>query len=252
MDELEKTLSDMASRKITPKFLYTVPDFQNPAGVTMTVKRRRKLLELARKYKILVIEDTPYRQLRYVGENAPSLYEMDQGEGYVVSLRTFSKILFPGLRLGWITAHESIIEKFVIAKQAMDLCTPTLSQSIAYEYLRQNRLLEHIDETVELYKTKCQVMLKALDLHIPKHPDIHWTRPEGGLFLWMRLPDYINTTEMFKKAIDENVAYVIGSAFYADGGGTNAMRLNFSFPSEYQIFEGVKRLAKVIQGQLKD
>ena len=251
IDKLSETLNSMREEADLPKFIYVVPDFQNPAGVTLSLERRHKLLELAREYQVLVIEDTPYRQLRYVGDHVPSLYELDNSEGYVISLHTFSKILFPGLRLGWVVASDKIIDKFVIAKQAMDLCTPPFTQAVAYEYCRRGLLDEHIADNVTLYKKKRELMLKALDDHMPDHPDISWTKPEGGLFLWVKLPTSIDVDEMFYKALEQNIAYVVGSGFYADDGGKNAFRVNFSYPSEEEINEGVERLAKVIAAELK-
>ncbi|MFH1941685.1 MAG: PLP-dependent aminotransferase family protein [bacterium] len=251
IEPLAQKLKEMRLVADLPKFIYVVPDFQNPAGVTLSLDRRKFLLELAREYQILVIEDTPYRQLRYVGEHLPSLYELDKGEGYVIALHTFSKILFPGLRLGWVVASDAIIEKFIIAKQAMDLCTPPLTQAIAYEYCRRGLLDAHIEENVALYKKKRETMLNALEEFMPEHPEIHWTKPEGGLFLWMKLPSNCDVDALFYQALEEKVAYVVGTGFYADGGGKNAMRINFSYPSEDEIVEGVKRLAKVIQKNLK-
>jgi 2-aminoadipate transaminase len=252
IDLLKEMLHKMRLEADLPKFIYVVPDFQNPAGVTLTLERRQALLNLAHEFQVMIVEDTPYRQLRYVGDHIPSLYKLDQGSGYVISLYTFSKILFPGLRLGWIVAIREVIDKFVIAKQAMDLCTPPFTQAIAYEYCQRGLLDAHIKENVALYKEKRRLMLEAMDQYMPKHPDIHWTRPEGGLFLWMRLPEYYDVDEMFHQAVEENVAYVTGTAFFADRGGKNALRLNFSYPTEEQIVEGVKRLAKVIKSNLKD
>ena len=251
VDLLREKLQKMRLGADLPKFIYVVPDFQNPAGVTLSLKRRKTLLDLAREFQVLVVEDTPYRQLRYVGKHLPSLYELDGDGGYVVSLHTFSKILFPGLRLGWVVAIREVIDKFVMAKQAMDLCTPPFTQAVAYEYCRRGLLDAHIQENVALYRKKREVMLRALDEYMPKHPEIDWTKPEGGLFLWMRLPSYFDVDKMFYEAIEENVAYVVGTGFYADDGGKDALRINFSYPSEEEIVEGVKRLAKVIQRNLK-
>ncbi len=251
IDLLKEKLEHMRLAADLPKFIYVIPDFQNPAGVTMSLPRRKELLRLSHEYQVLVIEDTPYRQLRYVGEHLPSLYELDGGEGYVISLHTFSKILFPGLRLGWIIANREVIDKFVTAKQSMDLCTPPFTQAIAYEYCRKGLLDSHIAENVKLYRKKRKIMLDALERYMPRDPEIHWTKPEGGLFLWMQLPDYFDVDALFYQAIEANVAYVVGTGFYADGGGKNAFRLNFSYPSEEQIVEGVKRLAGVIKKNIK-
>ena len=252
IDSLGEQIEKMRLEADLPKFIYIVPDFQNPSGVTMPLERRKALLEMAREYQVLVIEDTPYRQLRYVGEHIPSLFKLDAGEGYVISLFTFSKILFPGLRLGWIVASEKIIDKFVIAKQAMDLCTSPFTQAVAYEYCRRGLLDNHIKSNVALYKKKREIMLRALDEYMPEHPDINWTKPEGGLFLWVRLPSFLDVGTLFYQAVEENVAYVSGTGFYADEGGKNAFRINFSYPTEEEIVEGIKRLAKVIENNLKE
>jgi 2-aminoadipate transaminase len=250
MDQMKQCLHRMRLEGNLPKFIYTVPDFQNPAGVTLSLERRHKLLDMAREYQVLVVEDTPYRHLRYVNESIPTLYQLDEGGGYVISIHTFSKILFPGLRLGWIMASPLILEKFIIAKQSMDLCTSALSQAIAYEFFRRDWMDSHIQENVELYRRKRQVMLQSLETHMPDHPDICWTRPEGGLFLWVTLPDSLDVDHLFYQALEENVAYVAGSGFYTDDGGRTSMRLNFSYPSEKEIEEGVKRLSRVIQRNL--
>ncbi len=250
MDLLETKLYQMRLHDDLPKFIYVVPDFQNPAGVTMSLSRRKDLLQLAQKYECLVIEDTPYRQLRYVGESVPSLYALDNGKGYVVSLHTFSKILFPGIRLGWIVAPLEIIDKLVITKQSMDLCTSSFNQAIVYEFCQRELLDKHIQKNINIYKRKREVMLHALDTYMPQHPEICWTKPEGGLFLWLSLPSYFNVETMFYEALEENVAYVIGTSFYADGGGKTSMRLNFSYPSEEEIDEGIQRLARVVKRNL--
>ncbi|MBN1781561.1 PLP-dependent aminotransferase family protein [bacterium] len=249
-DELRMLLKQMRLEGNLPKFIYTVPDFQNPAGVTLSLKRRQELLALAREYQILIVEDTPYRQLRYVGRHLPTLYELDEGEGIVISIHTFSKILFPGMRLGWVMASTPIMEKFIIAKQSMDLCTSALSQAIAYEYFKRGWLETHIQENIALYRKKRSVMLEALEKYMPGHPEISWTKPEGGLFLWVTIPENIDVDRLFYQALEANVAYVSGTGFYTDGGGKHAMRLNFSYPSESQIVTGIQRLAEVISGNL--
>ena len=249
-DLLKEMLQKMRLEGNLPKFIYTVPDFQNPAGVTMSLGRREALLELAHEYQVLVVEDTPYRHLRYVGDHVPTLYQLDGGEGYVISIHTFSKILFPGMRLGWIMASPQILEKFIIAKQSMDLCTSALSQAIAYEYCQRGWMQPHIQENIALYRKKRKVMLESLDKFIPKHPEICWTKPEGGLFLWLTLPGTIDVDVLFFDALNEKVAYVAGTGFYTDGGGKQSMRLNFSYPTEEEIVEGVKRLGQVIAKNL--
>lgn len=248
---LENTLKKCKKDKKLPKFIYVIPDFQNPAGVTYSLKKRTKLIELAKEYNLLIIEDSPYRELRYNGNHIPSLLELDKNEGYVVTLFTFSKILIPGFRLGWIIAHKKLIQKFVIAKQSMDLCSPPFTQAIAREYLKLNILDDQIKNNISIYKPKKDIMLECLEKEIPKELNIRWTKPEGGLFLFVYLPENINADNMFYEAIKENVAYVIGSAFYCNGKGQNTFRLNFSYPSLEEIKIGIKRLANCIKKEIE-
>jgi len=243
-DLLEMLLARLAARKKKPKFIYVVPDFQNPSGVTMSLERRKAVLKLAYKYEIPIVEDSPYRDLRFAGQPVPAIYSLDT-ENQVIMLRTFSKLLCPGLRLAWITAPVKWIDRMVVAKQGMDLCSPSFTQLIVAEYLRRRLLPEQIESIRKLYAKKRDVMLAALKKYMPK--GVKWTEPEGGLFLWVKLPKRMSATGLFPKAIENKVAYVIGSAFHCDGKGHNTMRLNFSYPSEQQIDEGIKRLAKVIK-----
>lgn len=243
-DILAETLERLARRKKKAKFIYVVPDFQNPSGVTMSLERRKKLLELAYKYEIPLIEDSPYRELRYSGETLPPIYTLDTRDQIIV-LRTFSKILCPGLRLAWIMAPREWMDRMVIAKQSMDLSSPTYTQLIAAEYLARGLLPKQIENIRTLYGKKLKVMLEALKKYMPK--GVKWTRPEGGLFLWVKLPAKMSANELFPKAIENKVAYVVGSAFHCNGKGQNTMRLNFSYPSEQQINEGIQRLAKMIK-----
>lgn len=251
MDKLESEIKRLIKECGPPKFIYVIPDFQNPAGITLTLEKRKRLLEIAYKYQVLIIEDSPYRSLRYDGETVPSIYSLDK-EGHTIGLYTFSKIFCPGFRLGWIVGPAEIINKFVVSKQAMDLCTPPFSQKIAAYYMKEGKLEERIQKNVELYKVKKDAMLAALDKYMPKRDDLTWTKPEGGMFLWLRAPEFINMDELFYKALENNVAYVIGSAFYVNDGGKNTCRLNFSYPSLEEIEEGVKRLSTVIKGALKE
>jgi 2-aminoadipate transaminase len=245
MDLLEAKLERMRKKKEKPKFIYVVPDFQNPAGITMTEERRRTLIELAHKYDVLIIEDSPYKELRFEGEAQKSIFALD-GSGHVIGLHTFSKILFPGMRLGWMIGHEAVIQKMVIAKQATDLCTPPFNQAIIAEFASRGLLDKVIENVKGIYREKREIMLAALDEHMPDLPGLSWTRPQGGLFLWVRLPKGIDAEQLFYEAIERDVAFVVGSAFHCDGGGKNAMRLNFSYPTKENIVEGVKRLANVI------
>lgn len=249
IDILEETLTKLKNDRKKVKFIYTISNFQNPAGVTMSLARRKKILEVAKKYEVFILEDNPYDKLRFEGEPIPSIYSLDN-EGYVISLGTFSKILCPGLRLAWILGNNEIIEKLVIMKQATDLCTTVLNQLIAYEYCCQNDIDKNIESNVEIYRRKRNGMLEALDKYFPV--EVTWTKPQGGFFVFATLPEYIDTGEMFKEAIEENVAYVPGGPFFADGKGQNTMRLSFCFPSVEDIDEGIKRLGKIIKKRIKN
>jgi 2-aminoadipate transaminase len=244
MDILEKLLARLARRRKRPKFVYVVPDFQNPSGVTMSLERRRKLLELAYKYEVPLVEDSPYRDLRFTGESVPAIYNLDT-ENQVIVLGTFSKLLCPGLRLAWMITPSEWMDRMVVAKQSMDLSSPTFTQLIVAEFLKRGLLPRQVESIRKLYARKRQVMLDALEAHMPK--GVTWTTPEGGLFLWVKLPKRMSANDLFPRAIENKVAYVIGSAFHCNGKGQNTMRLNFSYPSEQQIGEGIKRLAKVVK-----
>jgi len=233
-----------------PKFLYTIPDFQNPTGVSMSLARRRELREVAAEYDLLIVEDVPYKWLRFAGEDLPMLsaLELQAGGGRrVIGLYTFSKILSPGMRLGWVTADPAVIDKFVQAKQAVDLCTSSLTQSIAVEFLKSGELEAVIRANCQAYAGKARAMLEALEAHMPRLPGLCWTTPQGGMFLWLILPEQMDTDRLFMQALEADVAYVVGSAFYPNGGGHSAMRLNFSYPSEEEIREGIGRLSGLIR-----
>lgn len=245
VDKLENTLKKMDPK---PKLLYSVPTFQNPAGVTMPEKRRKKLVDLAHEYDFVIMEDNPYGDLRYSGKPVKAIKAFDD-EGRVIYMSTFSKIFSPGMRLAWIIGDEEFIRKFVIAKQSTDLCTNSFVQRILYEYCRRDLFDEHIEKIREMYKEKRDVMLNSLDEYFPE--ECTWTRPDGGLFLWATVPEYINTKNMISEAIKERVAYVHGAAFFVDGSGTNTMRLCFSYASNDKIKEGIKRLGRVIEKEIK-
>ena len=245
VDKVEEILKKYGKKGEKIKFIYVVPDFQNPSGVTMTLERREKLLELCYEYGTIVIEDSPYRELRFEGESIPMLGAMDK-RGYAFSLHTFSKILFPGTRIGWIIANKAIMDKLVMAKQPTDLCSSPFAQSVIYEFCRRGLLKPHIKKIVKVYRKKRDLMLEALEKYMPNEAGIDWTHPHGGLFLWVSLPEHLDAEELFPKAVEKKVAYVMGSAFHFDRSGKNTMRLNFSFPSEEQIEEGIKRLADLV------
>jgi len=240
--------------RIGPKFIYVLPNFQNPTGVSLSLDRRKKLIELADRYGVPVVEDDPYGQLRYEGESLPSVVTLDgqlraNGDscyrGNVIYLSTFSKILAPGIRLAWVVAPPEVITKLVQAKQGADLHTPTFNQLVAYEVAKTGFLDEHIKLIRKVYHERRDVMLGALDSYFPS--GVEWTHPDGGLFLWVETPENVDTTELLKEAVKENVAFVPGVSFFPSGGGHNTMRLNFSNASPEKIRTGISRLGKVMQ-----
>ncbi len=245
IDKLEETLKKMEK---PPKLLYTVPTFQNPAGVTLTEKRRKRLVDLAHDYDFVIMEDNPYGELRYSGDPIRAVKAFDD-EGRVIYLSTFSKIFSPGMRLAWIIGDEPYIRKFIIAKQGTDLCTNSFVQRILYEYCRRDLIDGHITKIIGIYRKKRDIMLEALEEYFPE--GCSWTKPDGGLFLWARVPEYINTKNMIAEAIKQRVAYVQGAAFFVDGSGTNTMRLCFSYASNEKIREGIKRLGRVIKKEIE-
>ncbi|MCD5383431.1 PLP-dependent aminotransferase family protein [candidate division WOR-3 bacterium] len=245
-DILRDVLEEMKGLWEIPKFIYIVPDFQNPSGVTMTEERRKETLELARKYDTFILSDTPYRVLRYKGTSSSQFFALGEDMERVVSVFSFSKILFPGFRLGYVIAKREIIDKLVMAKQATDLCTPPFTQAIVRRIMQKDALTGHIEKLVSVYSKKLDAMLSALSKYMPELPGLSWTKPDGGLFLWLTLPKGMDTGRMFETAIANKVAYVVGSAFHHDGGQRNTMRLNFSYPGIEEIEEGIGLLAKVI------
>jgi 2-aminoadipate transaminase len=248
IDELEALLDRLAASGRRPKFIYSVPSFQNPAGVTLSAERRRRLVELAAQREVLVVEDNPYGLLRYEGEPQEPLYHLDGGD-YVIYVGTLSKILSPGIRLGWAVAPPPVMEKIELGKQATDLCTSTLSQYFALEYFAEDRWRSYVDSLCEVYRARRDAMLDALERHFPRQAS--WMRPGGGLFVWATLPAYIDTSDLLAKALRENVAFVPGAAAYVDGTrGANSMRLNFSGSTEDEIREGIRRIGKVIGEQV--
>jgi len=248
MELLENTLEKIISKGKKVKFVYTISNFQNPAGVTMSLPRRKKILEIAQKYDFFILEDNPYDKLRFEGEPIPSIFSFDY-EGRVINLGTFSKILCPGLRLAWVSGNTEIIDKIAILKQATDLCTPIFNQMIASAYCDQGYIDKNIQSNISIYKEKRDIMLQSLEKHFPEVAS--WTKPDGGFFVFVTLPEYIDTDEMLTDAIEEKVAYVSGSSFYADGKGKNTLRLSFCYPSKEDIEEGIKRLGKVISKKIR-
>jgi 2-aminoadipate transaminase len=248
IDRLEAELDRLAREGRTPKFVYTVPSFHNPAGVTMSLERRRALVALVRERELLVLEDNPYGLLRYEGDPLPTLYDLDGGE-YVIYLGTFSKILSPGLRVGWAAAPHPVLDKLNLGKQAADLCSSSFSQYFVATYFAARDWREYLGTLVDLYRRRRDVMLDALAEHLPA--EATWTHPRGGLFVWARLPDYIDTSDLLARALREHVAVVPGRAAYLDGRGSSEMRLNFSGVSEDQIREGVRRIGEIVREQVE-
>ncbi|MBP9676134.1 MAG: PLP-dependent aminotransferase family protein [Anaerolineaceae bacterium] len=249
-DKLEEAL------RTGPKFIYVLPNFQNPTGTTLALERRYKLIELADRYGVPIIEDDPYGQLRYEGEPLPAVELIDSKmrkdngtyTGNVIYLSTFSKILSPGLRLAWVVAPQGVIRKLSLAKQGCDLNTSSFNQIVAHEVGQHGFLDRHVQLIQKVYHERRDTMLDALSEHMPN--EVHWTRPQGGLFLWLTLPEQINTTEMLSEAIAEKVAYVPGEFFFVDGSGQNTMRLNFSFSNPEKINDGIARLGRAIKNKL--
>jgi 2-aminoadipate transaminase len=248
IDLLEELLEELKAEGKRPKFVYTIPSFQNPGGVTLSLERRLRLVELARLHELLVVEDNPYGMLRYGGEALPPLYQLDGGD-FVIYLGTFSKILSPGIRLGWVVAPPPVLEKIVLGKGAADLCTSTLTQYFVREYFAEGGWRAYVEDLVVLYKRRRDVMLEALREHFPAAAT--WTKPQGGLFIWATLPDYIDTGDLLAKALRNDVAFVPGTAAYVDDRGKNSMRLNFSGVTEEEIREGIKRIGRVIEEQVE-
>ncbi|MGA7705950.1 MAG: PLP-dependent aminotransferase family protein [Solirubrobacteraceae bacterium] len=279
IDELEATLDRLESEGRRPKFIYTIPNFQNPGGVTMSLPRRRRLVEVARERELLVLEDNPYGLLRYEGEPLPTLHSLDAAAAarggasdFVVYLGTFSKILSPGVRLGWAVAPRPIMEKLNLCKQGADLCSSPVTQLFVSAYFDETApsgpvrgrsgaalartrseevpfWLAHLESLKELYKIRRDAMLGALEEHFGATAS--WTKPQGGLFIWATLPDYIDTTDLLARALEsEAVAFVPGRAAYLDGRGASSMRLNFAGVPEEDIREGIRRIGKVVREQV--
>ena len=239
----EKVISDALSDGRKIKFLYMIPDFQNPSGESLTLDERKMLVSLAQKYDFLIVEDSPYRELRYEGEHVPTMYSLDPDR--VIHLGSFSKIFAPGFRLGWALAHPDILDKIYVCKQSLDLCPPIFDQYVAAEFLRSGRLDANLSKTIALYRSKRDLLLSLLEEHMPEN--VCWTRPEGGLFLFLTMPEGFDAVSFYDVALDAGVAYVAGEFFHPDRSGKNTMRLNFSFMSPEKITEGVKLLAKLLK-----
>ena len=244
--EYEKVIAQVEAEGKKIKFLYMIPDFQNPSGESLTLEEREMLVMLAQDHDFLIVEDSPYRELRYEGEHIPTMYSLDPDR--VIHLGSFSKIFAPGFRLGWAIAHPDILDKIYVCKQSLDLCPPIFDQYVAAEFLRSGRLDANLRKSIALYKRKRDLLLSQLEEHMPE--GVSWTHPEGGLFLFLTMPEGFDAVKFYDKSLDAGVAYVAGEFFHPDGSGKNTMRMNFSFMSEQKICEGVALLSRLLKETL--
>lgn len=240
--EREKQIESLIREGKKIKFFYIIPDFQNPSGETLSLAGRSELVALARKYDFLIVEDSPYRELRYEGDPVATIYSLAPER--TIHLCSFSKIFAPGLRLGWIVAAENILNKIYECKQSLDLCAPIFDQYLMVEFMNSGMLEENLPKSIELYRKKRDLMLSLLEKYMPK--GVSWTHPEGGLFLFLTLPEGMDTVALYEKALKAGVAYVAGSFFYVDGSHRNTLRLNFSFIETSRMEEGIQILASLL------
>ena len=245
-DLVEEEVRKLVAAGRKPKFIYTIPTFQNPTGITMSLDRRKHLIEISQEYQIPLVEDNPYGELRYSGQRIPAMKSLDRD---VIYLGTFSKIMCPGLRMGFTIGPEAFIGKVNLLKQALDLSSSTFSQFVAWQYLARNMVSKQIPKTVELYRKKRDIMLKALEEEFPEGSS--WSRPDGGMFLWATVDSRINTTDLLPEAIQAGVAYVSGNAFSPARMQGSSMRLNFTFSEDDQIREGIRRLGTLISKKME-
>jgi 2-aminoadipate transaminase len=246
-DELEETINTLRELGRKIKFIYVIPDFQNPAGITIPNSRRLKIIELAEKYNLLIVEDSPYREVRFEGEPQKLMNELDTN-GRVITLCTFSKIFAPGFRVGWVIGNPEILDKLSMAKQTADLCTSTFVQKIIARYMEMGLLEKNLKKTIDLYRARRIHMLDCFNKYMPE--GVTWTKPQGGLFLFVTVPEHLDTDKILCKAIEKNVAFVAGSTFFCNESGHNTMRINFSYSNDKDIETGVKRLSDVIREEL--
>ena len=247
-DLLEKSIIKLKEENSVVKFIYTIPDFQNPTGVTLPLSRRLEILRIAERYDLIILEDSPYRDVRFEGMSQPFMSSLDTS-GRVITLSTFSKILAPGFRLAWVVGHPELIDKIVTAKQSADLCSPAFVQKITARYMEQGLLDVNLKKTVALYRDRRDYMLKCFREFMPE--GVKWTEPEGGLFLFVTLPPSMDAARLLERAIKKNVAFVCGSVFYCNNEGQNTMRINFSFSGPEDTRKGVSRLAEAIREEME-
>ncbi len=252
IDGFREKIEFFKTKNRTPKFIYVVPDFQNPSGITMSLKKRKALLELSAAYGIPIVEDSPYRYLRYYGETVPSLFSLDQHNsgGNVIGVHTFSKLFCPGMRVGFNIGPKAVIEKMTDIKEGSTLNTPKYNQDMCTAFLKEMGWQEYIGKAQTYYREKLSVFLEAMNQYFPEELCTSWTRPEGGLFSWVTLPEKIDTLKLFYEAIKYKVAFVPGHIFYGENPATNRMRINFSYPPAEQLKEAVNRLATCVRSHL--
>ncbi len=250
--EYRKQIVELIANNRKPKFIYVVPDFQNPSGITTSEAKREALLDISYEYDIPIIEDSPYRDLRYYGETIPSIFSLDQkrGGGNVIGLYTFSKLFCPGVRVGFNIGPKDVISRMTNIKEANILNTPRYNQDMCTAFLTDMGFDEHMDEARTYYREKLDVFLKTMDEYFPKEMGVTWTKPEGGLFLWVTLPKHIDANELFYEAVKYKVAFVPGEVFFGENASKNNLRINFSFASKDELYEAVKRLSECIKAQL--
>lgn len=239
---------EQAIRKHNPRLIYVVPNFQNPSGITLSLQRRKRLVELGQKYQVPIVDDNPYGELRYVGQHLPSLRGL--GGDPVIGLGTCSKIVSPGIRIAWVVASTNVIAMFERMKQGVDLHTNTFAQYVLYQYIREGHLDPHIEEIRKAYSQRRDVMIQALREHFPA--TVNWHEPDGGLFLWVKLPEGVSATKLLDAAVEQKVAYVPGKPFYPYEDTDNTLRLNFSNSNPDMIREGIKRLGGVLQENVRN
>jgi len=246
-DKLESTIVHLRELGRKIKFIYLIPDFQNPAGITMPESRRLQIIRIAEKYNILIIEDSPYREIRFEGEQQKLICQLDTS-GRTITLFTFSKILAPGFRVGWVIGNAGILDRIVTAKQTADLCTSAFVQKVIALYIEKGLLEKNLVKTIKLYRERRNHMTGCFKKYMPE--GVTWTEPQGGLFLFLTMPGKTDSEAILKKAIERNVAFVPGASFFCNRTGCNTMRINFSYSDLKDIEEGVKRLSEVIKEEI--
>ena len=252
VDAYRKKIIELVKDDKKPKFIYTVPDFQNPSGITTSLEKRVALLDISYEFDIPIVEDSPYRDLRYRGKTIPSIFSIDQQNGgaNVIGLYTFSKIFCPGIRVGFNIGPADVISRMTNIKEANILNTPKFNQDMCTEFLTTMDYDRHMNKCIKYYSEKLEIFLKTMEENFPAELGVTWTKPEGGLFLWVTMPPHIDTNELFMEAIKYKVAFVPGEVFYGENPARNHLRINFSFASKEQLAEAVKRLAKCVKAQL--